>query len=155
MTTKLALASIIFGGGMLLALHFSMNAAVGEVVKNPRMANAVFWIIGACVAVAIGLSGWDSSRLGAMTEVPKWLWLAGVIGASIVFLVMASIPRIGAGTTNIALLAGQVLGAMLIAHYGLLESPIERLNLARIAGAVLMIGGAVLVIFGRVPFISE
>jgi len=57
------LVSYLFAGflGIVLALHLSMNGEVGNVLKNPRMGNALFWCIGAVTAVVIGLTGWDSS----------------------------------------------------------------------------------------------
>jgi transporter family-2 protein len=46
--------------GIILALHLSMNGKVGASLGNPRVGNAVFWCIGALVAVLIGLQ--DGSR---------------------------------------------------------------------------------------------
>ena len=47
---KLTLLGATFLVGLLLALHLAMNAAVGKIVGNPRMGNAVFWLIGAGMA---------------------------------------------------------------------------------------------------------
>ncbi|HIJ65965.1 MAG TPA: hypothetical protein HPP77_08425 [Candidatus Hydrogenedentes bacterium] len=149
---RVILAFVIFCVGAVLALHFSMNAAVGKTVANPRMGNALFWIIGACTAVVIGLTGWDAAFWGAVREVPVWLWGAGVLGAAMVFAIVAIIPQLGAGTTNIVLLSGQVLGGMLIAHYGFLGSPVERINAARVTGALLAVAGSALVVLGRFPW---
>lgn len=148
---RLLLAVQIFGVGLLIALHFSMNSAVGGVVQNPRMGNALFWLIGAFVAVLIGLTGWDSTVFTSARNVPVWLWAAGAIGATMVFVIVATIPKLGAASTNIALLAGQVIGGMIIGHYGLLGSPVEACNTTRVVGALITILGATLVVLGRVP----
>jgi len=147
------LAAQIFGVGLLIAFHFSMNSAVGSVVQNPRMGNAVFWVIGALAAVLIGLTGWDSSVWMRLREVPVWLWGAGAIGATMVFVIVATIPKLGAASTNIALLTGQVIGGMIIGHYGLLGSPVECCNGTRVAGAIISLLGAALVVLGRVPLL--
>ncbi|MCK5527716.1 MAG: DMT family transporter [Candidatus Latescibacteria bacterium] len=139
--------------GMVIALHFSMNAAIGKIVGNPRMGNAVFWLIGAGMAVLIALSGWDRAFWTRARTAPLWLWFAGAIGACIVFAVISFIPRLGAGTTNVILLTGQVIGGLLIAHYGLLGSPVERFTLVRMFGVLLMIAGASFAVLGRIPFL--
>ncbi len=150
---RLACAALAFGIGLIIALHFSMNSAVGKAVANPRMGNAVFWLIGASVAVLIGSTGWSNHFWSAARTVPLWLWTAGALGATLVFGVISLIPRLGAATTNIALLAGQIIGGIIIGHFGLLGSPQEPLNAARITGALLAVLGAILVGLGRFPVI--
>jgi len=147
------LLGVTFVVGLILAVHLAMNAAVGKIVGNPRMGNAIFWLIGAGMAVLIGLSGWESSFWTEARKVPVWLWSAGVIGACLVFAIAAFIPRLGAGTTNVVLLAGQVIGGVVIAHYGVLGSPIEHINPIRLLGMAIMILGASIAVLGRIPFI--
>ena len=51
---KLPLIALMLLIGFVLTLHLAMNAQVGAIVKNPRMANALFWTMGAIVAIIIG-----------------------------------------------------------------------------------------------------
>jgi len=146
----LALAFVV---GTMLALHLSMNAAVGKTVGNPRMGNAVFWVIGAAMAVAIGLTRWQGAFWTEAAKVRPWLWSAGVIGACLVFAIAALIPRLGAGTTNTLLVSGQVIGAMIIAHYGALGSPVERISWMKVLGVAVMVLGASVAVRGRFPFL--
>ncbi len=148
----LILITLAFALGLGIALHFAMNAATGVATGNLRMGNALFWCIGAVTAVCIGLSGYRAEFWAASRTVPIWLWLAGAMGACLVFGVVFLIPRLGAGTTNVVLLCGQVLGGLLIAHYGFLGSPVERINIVRLVGAVLLMLGASLAVLGRIPF---
>jgi transporter family-2 protein len=143
---KLAYLVLTFVVGLVLALHFSMNAAVGKITENVRMGNAVFWLIGAGMATVIGLSGWQGQFLIRVREVPVGLWFAGVIGACLVCVIVALIPRLGAGTTNVILLAGQVIGGIIIAHFGLLGSPTVAITPVRVVGVVVMITGASIVV---------
>ena len=48
---KVPLIALMLFLGFILTLHLAMNAQVGAMVKNPRMANAVFWTIGAITAI--------------------------------------------------------------------------------------------------------
>ena len=102
--------------GIVLTVHLAMNGKVGSVMNNARVANALFWCIGALGAVAIGLTGWESGALGPLKQVHPVLLFAGVLGASLVFAIAWLIPQVGAGSVMITLLAGQVIGGLLMSH---------------------------------------
>ena len=130
--------------GVVLAVHLSMNGKVGSVLQNARVGNALFWCIGALGAVGIGLSGWKSGALEPLKQVHPALLTAGVFGACLVFVIAWLIPKVGAGSVMITLLAGQVIGGLIMSHYGWLGSPVQPITFAKVAGVVVMIGGVVL-----------
>lgn len=130
--------------GVVLAVHLSMNGKVGAAIGNPRVANAVFWCIGAAGAILIGLTGWQSGALKPLAQVNPVLLTAGLLGASLVFAIAWLIPEVGAGPVMIALLAGQILGGLIMSHYGWLGSPVQPITMIKLAGVALMIGGVVL-----------
>ena len=133
--------------GIILAVHLAMNGKVGAEINNPRVANAVFWCIGAVTAVIIGLTGWKAGALAPLKDVNLLLLTAGALGAMLVFAIAFLIPRVGAGTLFITLLAGQVITGMVMSHFGWLGSEVEPVTLIKIVGVVLMIGGAAIVTF--------
>lgn len=130
--------------GVVLAVHLSMNGKVGAVIGNPRVANALFWCIGAVGAIVIGLTGWQSGALQPLNQVHPLLLTAGLFGASLVFAIAWLIPQVGAGPVMIALLAGQILGGLLMSHYGMLGSPVQPITMVKLAGVAFMILGVVL-----------
>jgi transporter family-2 protein len=134
--------------GVVLAVHLSMNAKVGNVLNNPRVGNALFWCIGALGALAIGLTGWESGALGPLKEVHPLLLTAGALGACLVFAIAWLIPQVGAGPVMITLLAGQVMGGLLMSHFGWLGSPTQPITLTKLLGVAVMIGGVALATFG-------
>jgi len=133
--------------GAVLTVHLAMNGKVGSVINNARVANAVFWCVGALGAVAIGLTGWESGALQPLKQVHPLLLTAGVLGASLVFAIAWMIPQVGAGTVMINLLAGEVIGGLVLSHFGWLGSPVQPITLARALGVLIMIGGAALATF--------
>lgn len=135
--------------GVVLAVHLSMNGKVGSVLNNPRVGNALFWCIGAVGALAIGLTGWQSGALGPLKDVHPILLTAGVLGACLVFAIAWLIPQVGAGPVMITLLAGQVLGGLLMSHFGWLGSPVQPITFTKIAGVAVMIGGVVLATYSK------
>jgi transporter family-2 protein len=130
--------------GVILAVHLTMNGKVGSVLNNARVGNALFWCIGAAGAVLIGLTGWQAGALAPLKQVHPLLLTAGVLGASLVFAIAWLIPRVGAGPLMITLLAGQVIGGLVMSHFGWLGSPEQPITWAKILGVVVMIGGVVI-----------
>jgi transporter family-2 protein len=130
--------------GVILAVHLSMNAKVGSVLNNARVGNALFWCIGAAAAVIIGFTGWQAGALQPLKDVHPLLLTAGALGASLVFAIAWLIPQVGAGPVMITLLAGQVIGGLLMSHFGWLGSPVQPVTLLKVAGVVVMIGGVFL-----------
>ena len=127
--------------GVVLTVHLAMNGKVGAVLGNPRVGNALFWCIGAVTAIAIGLSGWQAGALSGLRQVNPFLLTAGAMGATLVFGIAWIIPQIGAANMTLMLLAGQILSAMTLSHFGLLGSPVQPLSLMNIIGALVMLGG--------------
>lgn len=134
--------------GVVLAVHLAMNGKVGSVMNNARVANALFWCIGALGAVIIGLTGWQTGALAPLKQVHPLLLTAGILGASLVFAIAWLIPQVGAGTVMISLLAGQVLGGLIMSHFGWLGSPVQPITLTRALGVLIMIGGVALATSG-------
>jgi transporter family-2 protein len=127
--------------GVVLTVHLAMNGKVGAVLNNPRVGNALFWCIGAVTAVAIGLTGWHAGALSGLRQVNPILLTAGAMGASLVFAIAWLIPQIGAGPMTLMLLAGQILSAMMLSHFGWLGSPVQPVTIINIVGAAIMLGG--------------
>lgn len=130
--------------GLVLTVHLSMNGNVGAAIGNPRVANALFWCIGALGAVLIGLTGWKANALSGLKHINPILLLAGVLGASLVFAIAWAIPQVGAFGLMMGLLAGQILGGMLLSHFGWLGSPVQPIKPMNMVGAAVMIGGVLL-----------
>jgi transporter family-2 protein len=130
--------------GIVLAVHLAMNGKVGASLNNPRVANGLFWCVGALAAVIIGATGWRSGALDGLKEVPPVLLTAGAMGACLVFAIAWLIPEVGAGAVMITLIAGQVLGGMILSHFGWLGSPVKPVSITNIVGGAVMIAGVLL-----------
>jgi len=135
--------------GVILAVHLAMNGKVGSVLSNARVGNALFWCIGALGAVAIGLTGWQTGALQPLKQVHPVLFTAGILGACLVFAIAWLIPQVGAGPVMITLLAGQVLGGLIMSHFGWLGSPVQPITWAKLAGVLVMIGGVTLATYSK------
>ena len=135
--------------GVVLAVHLAMNGKVGASLNNARVGNAVFWCIGALAAVIIGASGWQSGVLSELRQVHPLLLTAGAVGACLVFAIAWMLPQAGARAVFITLIAGQILGGMVLSHFGWLGSPVQRISLVNVTGALIMLGGVALATSSR------
>ena len=142
MKTELLLVSV--GLGVVLTVHLAMNGMVGAAINNARVGNALFWCVGAAMALIIGFTGWESGALSRLSQVNPVLLTAGAMGASLVFGIAYLIPRVGAGPFTYALLAGQIVSAMVLSHYGWLGSPKQPITPMAVVGVVVMVIGVIL-----------
>ena len=144
MKTPLSLYGMTLFLGVVLVVHLAMNGQVGNMMKNPRVANALFWCIGALTALAIGLSGWKAGALAPLKDVNPVLLVGGAMGACLVFAIAWLMPQVGARDVMIMLIAGQVVGGLVLSHFGWLGSPVQPITLIKVVGIVVMIGGVAL-----------
>jgi transporter family-2 protein len=99
--------------------------------------------------VAIGLTGWRGDALNPLKDVHPMLLTAGILGAGLVFAIAWLIPQVGAGPVMITLLAGQVLGGLVMSHFGWLGSPVQPITAVKLIGVAVMIGGVALVTYSK------
>jgi transporter family-2 protein len=132
--------------GAALPIQFSINAQLRDAVGGPVMAAAISFVVGTlCLMVAFVVVRQPLPRLSRLAEAPWWVWTGGALGATYVLLSIILLPRIGAATTVGLIVAGQMLTAIVLDHYGLLHVPVQRLSVLRAIGATLVIAGVALI----------
>lgn len=132
--------------GAVLPLQALVNARLGQVAGGALFASFVSFLVGTlvlAVAVIATRARWPSMSTIAMQ--PGWIWLGGVIGAVYVLSATVLVPRIGAASLICLIVLGQLVGSLLMDHFGVLSNarPIDTM---RVVGAVLVGVGAVLVV---------
>jgi len=78
-----------------------------------------------------------------LNSVPAYLYLAGFVSAFVVLGTTFLIPHIGARKFFILLITGQILMAIIISHFGVLESPKDPITMKKMIGATLVLAGAI------------
>ena len=68
-----------------------------------------------------------------------------MLGAAYVTISTLLIPRIGAAALMAFLVAGQLIAGMLLDRIGFLGMAVREISIGRIAGAMLLLAGALLV----------
>ena len=105
--------------GALLPLQALINARLGALTHGALYASFVSFLVGTCLLGTIMLLV-RTPLLPAqpVAALPGWIWLGGAIGASLVLVATLLVPKIGAGALICLIVLGQVLGSLLLDHFG-------------------------------------
>ena len=113
----------------------------------PVAAAVVSFIAGAVVLTA--LTGWLSHTQDVAIDwraPPLWQFVAGgCLGAAYVTITIILVPRVGAAATMAFVVSGQLFAGIIADRIGLFGAVVREITLGRIAGAMLLLAGTVLV----------
>jgi bacterial/archaeal transporter family-2 protein len=131
--------------GASLAVQIGLNATMSGHVGSPIAAALINFAVGTLVLFLIVLLGRGSLPVLAQAGgAPWWAWGAGFLGACFVAASTAFGPLIGGAAFLALLVAGQMIAALAIDHYGVLGFPVRHIDGWRIAGALLVVAGVYL-----------
>lgn len=137
------LAAVLIG--LLLPLQALINARLGALTWGALFAAFASFLVGTA-ALACALAVMRPAQVGAgLGAVPWWGWCGGLIGALFVFAGTALVPRLGAGGLICLIVFGQMAGALLLDHFGVLGQ-VRPADPLRVLGAALVAVGALLVV---------
>lgn len=140
------LALFALAAGICIPTQAGINTQLSLWTRSPVLAATVSFLVGSLVllgyalAARLPLPAWRSAL-----EQPWWLWSGGVLGAFFVAVTIYLAPRLGATNMLAWVLAGQMLAALALDHFGALGYPLHPLSLGRAVGVLLLIGGAFMV----------
>ncbi|MDT8900886.1 DMT family transporter [Anaeroselena agilis] len=104
--------------GVLMAVQGSLNTALSKTVGLWEATFVVHAVGTLVLLVVLYLLKMGQGDLGALPQAPWYSYLGGVISVFIIYLVAASIPRVGVANATTAIIVGQVLTAVIIDHVG-------------------------------------
>ena len=133
-------------GGALFPIQTAINAQLGRSVGGALPATIVSFVVGLTALLTIYVvSPRQPLDVAVLRAVPAYAWIGGLLGATFLGLSVFLLPHLGSGTLLCLVVAGQILTATLIDWLGLFGLLARDLSLPRIAGAVLVAIGVVLV----------
>ncbi|HET9552611.1 MAG TPA: DMT family transporter [Anaeromyxobacteraceae bacterium] len=138
------LAFVLLGlaAGAVLPVQAGVNAAMREHLGRPEWATFVNFAVG-----SVALAGWlllqqePVPTLAQATRAPWWSWTGGLLGAFYVTVVILLTPRLGVATTLALAIAGQLVAALALDHYGLLGLAVRAVSPTKLVGAALLMAG--------------
>ncbi len=127
--------TVTFGSGVLFMLV--RFVVMGDLNLDTPIKPLLYLLALAIVALL--------AFLGLMSGLPWYYFLGGLMGAFIVGIAALTGPRIGIATSSAAFVAGQMVGAIVFDHLGLLDQAKDPIDALKVTGALLIVGGVVLV----------
>ncbi|MFB9986272.1 DMT family transporter [Bacillus benzoevorans] len=117
MVLKFILPLLALIGGMGLAAQGQINGGLGRkigVIESAFMNFAVGTLVLLLILIFFG-----NGNISAVTTVPKWQIIGGLLGSFFVLIQVLVVPKIGVSTTFIAVIVGQIILSVIIDHFGL------------------------------------
>lgn len=133
--------------GACIAAQAPINASLGRALEVPVAAAAVSFLAGGVVLWALAFLFSHLMATPINFAAPAgWTFIAGgLLGAFYVFSNITLTPMIGAAAVMALSVAGQMIGGMLLDKVGFMGMAVREISLGRIAGATLLIAGAVMI----------
>lgn len=135
--------------GACIAVQAPINAQLARDLGSPFAAATVSFAMGLLVLIALTIGTTTLGKITLHWTAPApWLFIAGGILGSI-YMVNSVVltPQIGAAATMGLAVAGQLLAGMVVDRIGFMGLAVREISLGRLAGAALLIAGAMMVRF--------
>jgi bacterial/archaeal transporter family-2 protein len=136
---------IVFVGG-LIALQGSVNAALGKFLEHPLHAAIVSFASGlVAVLIASLMMKTGLPSISKIFSAPKVILIGGLLGSVFVTSVILCVPKVGVANVVMAALCGQIILSLILDHFGAFNMPKQAIDIKRVAGALLVICGVILI----------
>lgn len=137
---------LVVGAGVSVALQQVLNTNLRMELGSPWWAGFASYLTGTVAMLIMAITSgqpWLSPDVIARTS---WIsWAGGLFGAIFIGTAILMVPRLGAATVLALIAVGQMIGSLAFDHFGLLGIPQHSANPVRLAGAVLLVLGVVLI----------
>ncbi|RKF38177.1 DMT family transporter [Paraburkholderia fungorum] len=132
--------------GVSVAIQQVLNANLRMALDSAAWSGFVSYFVGVACMALLALVLRDPIPAVAVTgRVPWWAFSGGLFGATFIALAIFLIPKLGAASFIVLLVTGQMLASVMVDHFGWFGLPEHPIDLPRLVGATLLIGGCVLI----------
>jgi transporter family-2 protein len=135
---------LVLAAGSMMAVQPPTNAFLARASGSVMLAALISFLVGTAALAALTLIG-PRPALAPLRDVPGYAWAGGLYGAFFVTVATYAAPRLGVASMLTLAIAGQMIAALIVDHYGALGLDRTPVTPGRIAGALLVIGGVLLV----------
>ncbi len=142
----LLLYALALGAGVSVATQQVLNGSLRTALGSPAWAGLISYAGGLLtMIVAVIALGEGVPSLHIMAGVPWWAWSGGLFGGAFILLSILLLPMLGAATLFALVIAGQVLAAVTLDHFGAFGLTAHPISTARLVGAAFLIAGVILI----------
>lgn len=136
--------------GIALASQAAINSQLSKGVgEQPVAAALISFFTGTLVLLIITLSKANLNDIWInLPQQPWWKWTGGALGALVVFTTIMLAPKVGVSNMLFFIIVGQLIMAMLIDHYGLIQMPVRPATIWKFIGLCVVFLGMLLFFYG-------
>jgi bacterial/archaeal transporter family-2 protein len=132
--------------GVSMSTQAAVNTKLATYVESPLLAAFISFATGALVLfICLLLSGTPLGDLVKATNAPLFAWIGGALGVFFVMVMILAVPRIGVALSFSLAVAGQMLTALVIDHFGLYGVAERSISWPRLLGALLVMAGVIII----------
>lgn len=141
------LLAFISGAGV--TLQAGVNGRLRQSLGSSILAPLISFFVGTLVLVVayiitVAVKAQSIPAIDNVRQTSWWMWVGGLLGAFYMFVAVIAMPRIGVGNTMILIIAGQLVLAVILDHFGVF-GPVDPITPTRIVGIVLMCIGVYII----------
>jgi bacterial/archaeal transporter family-2 protein len=139
-------AVLTVGAGISVLIQQALNANLRAQLNSAAWSGFMSYFLGVLCMVALAILLRDPLPSSTtIARVPLWAWSGGIFGAIFIGLSIITIPKLGGAAYIALLVTGQMIAALAVDHFGWLGVPERQIDLPRMLGVALLIGGVVLI----------
>ena len=146
MQTFLLPALLTIAAGVSVLIQQALNANLRAELNSAAWSGFMSYFLGVVCMVALAAVLRDPIPSAAtISRVPSWAWSGGVFGAIFIGLSIVTIPKLGGAAYIALLVTGQMIAALTLDHFGWLGVQERPIDVPRMLGLALLVGGVVLI----------
>jgi bacterial/archaeal transporter family-2 protein len=139
-------AFLTLAAGVSVLVQQALNANLRAELNSAAWSGFTSYFLGVVFMVCLAAVLRDPvPTANTIGRVPWWAWSGGIFGAIFIALSIVTIPKLGGAAYIAILVTGQMIAALAFDHFGWLGIPERQIDLSRLLGVALLVGGVVLI----------
>lgn len=132
--------------GIAITIQSGINSQLRTSIQHPLMAAFISFVVGTIALAILVIFSKDAIPDLSQYGMVNWYkYTGGLLGAFVVTVTLVSVTQIGAGSMFVLIVAGQLITAVLMDHFGVLGLKQDPVNVQKLLGICLLVAGAWLV----------
>ena len=142
---KLIWILLVFLAGAFLPIQAGLNSRLGKAAESAVWASTFSFVVGTVALALYILLTRQTVSWSGVREAPGYVWVAGLMGAFYVTIIVLAFPRLGPGLTFGLIVAGQMLLSVVLEHNNILVAHPTPINVMKILGIALIVAGVIII----------
>jgi transporter family-2 protein len=132
--------------GVAITIQAGVNSQLRSAIQHPLMAAFISFLVGTlALALLLLFSRNTIPSLSQYSDITWYKYTGGLLGAFVVTVTLIAVAQIGAGNMFVLVVAGQLITAVIMDHFGVLGLQSNPVSLQKFFGICLLVAGAWLV----------